>query len=453
MLFRAIQSLIWLLSVFVLTAEADEPAFLSFDTNMWPLDQKETTLHIPDKEATFFIQIFPKVQLLADPSTTYDESIMEVTITYSTSLNLVGVDGVDTFASWWDISASGPQGNRYKRAKFWTVFSNYPLGGLIGTLRFNVVSLRRTGIVLLSATGAGKGDTFNGVVVRIVPGSGIADFDGSGKMDFSDFLLFTKHYGAVSGDRKYSREYDLNNDDHISFEDFLIFVNLYSNPSSTDAPDLTVFRPIKNTDVIETSQPFTVTSTVTNRGNKTSPQTTLIFIESEKYRIGSVNVPPLAPSEKFTASVSSLAPSYFGIYSIKTCVETVEGETFENNNCSSPLQAVVVDKTLDSPIWGEVLDCELWQPVVGDPARGRVRGFFYVQKDVQNLELFAYASARTLGGGLKDYPIGDPYYIGDVSAGYGDTFVIGGRSRVIGSTCEFKWSGTVLGKRVEGILK
>ena len=53
------------------------------------------------------------------------------------------------------------------------------------------------------------------------------DFDGSGSVDFSDFLLFVAQFGLREGDPGYEARYDLDGDGAVEFDDFLIFVNAF----------------------------------------------------------------------------------------------------------------------------------------------------------------------------------------------------------------------------------
>ena len=51
------------------------------------------------------------------------------------------------------------------------------------------------------------------------------DFDGSGIVDFPDFLMFISAFGSEEGQNKYDAKYDLNSDGKIAFEDFLILTD------------------------------------------------------------------------------------------------------------------------------------------------------------------------------------------------------------------------------------
>ena len=60
------------------------------------------------------------------------------------------------------------------------------------------------------------------------------DFDGDGKVGFSDFILFAAVFGSSRGDAGYEARYDLDGDSAIGFGDFLIFASSFGKdvPSS-----------------------------------------------------------------------------------------------------------------------------------------------------------------------------------------------------------------------------
>ena len=60
-----------------------------------------------------------------------------------------------------------------------------------------------------------------------------ADFDGSGTVDFADFLGFVDQFGSSRGDARYDARYDLNGNGEIGFGDFLIFVNDFGKTASS----------------------------------------------------------------------------------------------------------------------------------------------------------------------------------------------------------------------------
>jgi len=50
------------------------------------------------------------------------------------------------------------------------------------------------------------------------------DFDGNGRVDFDDFFMFVKHFGASEGEPDFDLMYDLDGNGHINFDDFFSFV-------------------------------------------------------------------------------------------------------------------------------------------------------------------------------------------------------------------------------------
>ncbi len=56
---------------------------------------------------------------------------------------------------------------------------------------------------------------------------GDPDFDGSGRVDFGDFLLFAAAYGLTSADPDFEIRFDLNEDDAVNFADFILFAGHY----------------------------------------------------------------------------------------------------------------------------------------------------------------------------------------------------------------------------------
>jgi len=53
------------------------------------------------------------------------------------------------------------------------------------------------------------------------------DFDGSGAVDFTDFLLFAQHFGTGTGDLAFDARYDLDTDGRVALSDFLHFASGY----------------------------------------------------------------------------------------------------------------------------------------------------------------------------------------------------------------------------------
>ena len=72
------------------------------------------------------------------------------------------------------------------------------------------------------------------------------DFNGNGKVDLPDFLLFVNHFGTSRGEAGYDAKYDLDSDGVIDISDFLTFVENFGKsvpPSGGDStPDAAFAR-------------------------------------------------------------------------------------------------------------------------------------------------------------------------------------------------------------------
>ena len=90
------------------------------------------------------------------------------------------------------------------------------------------------------------------------------DFDGSGIVDFPDFLMFVSAFGAEEGQDKYDAKYDLNSDGKIAFEDFLILTDNFGknvvaqkSPTSSDQNASTIQSMAENTGATGATLPVT----------------------------------------------------------------------------------------------------------------------------------------------------------------------------------------------------
>ncbi|MDP6777776.1 MAG: EF-hand domain-containing protein, partial [Candidatus Latescibacteria bacterium] len=50
-----------------------------------------------------------------------------------------------------------------------------------------------------------------------------SDFDGSGKVDFQDFVVFARGFGSASADPGFDARLDLDGSGKVDFQDFVIF--------------------------------------------------------------------------------------------------------------------------------------------------------------------------------------------------------------------------------------
>ncbi|MYF78867.1 MAG: hypothetical protein F4180_02960, partial [Chloroflexi bacterium] len=191
------------------------------------------------------------------------------------------------------------------------------------------------------------------------------DFDGSGIVDFPDFLMFVNAFGSKDGQDKYEAKYDLNSDGKIAFEDLLIFTDNFGKnvaaqkrptpPTSPmppgqstpgGSPDLIVESPKVSDSSPDAGASFTLSATVRNQGGGAAPSTTLryylstdVTITTGDTEIETSYVSSLDPSETSDERAYLEAPSSEGTYYYGACVDAVTGESDTSNNCSS---AVIV---------------------------------------------------------------------------------------------------------------
>ena len=63
-----------------------------------------------------------------------------------------------------------------------------------------------------------------------------ADFDGSGKVDITDFLQFVAAFGTQQGQSAYDAKYDLDDSGGVDITDFLLFVNVFGQTVQKTPP-------------------------------------------------------------------------------------------------------------------------------------------------------------------------------------------------------------------------
>ena len=66
----------------------------------------------------------------------------------------------------------------------------------------------------------GMGIAFAGLAFVYAQTAADADFDGDGKVGFSDFVSFAGKFGTSRGDGRYEAKYDLNGDGQVGFHGF-----------------------------------------------------------------------------------------------------------------------------------------------------------------------------------------------------------------------------------------
>ena len=234
--------------------------------------------------------------------------------------------------------------------------------GLMGTIRFRTTAtFSGTAIRLVNAE-LGRGGNFETITpnirIELQLQALTPDFDGDGRVGFSDFLLFGSQFGARQGDGRYEARFDLDSDGAIGFGDFLIFGSDFGKEVSSGGsgggsggsgnPDLIVESPSVSDSTLTTGQSFTLQATVRNQGSEQATATTLRYYQSSDEtitvndtQVGTDAIGSLTASGTSAESISLNAPSRAGTYYYGACVEQVEGEPEIDNNCSNAVRVSV----------------------------------------------------------------------------------------------------------------
>ena len=109
--------------------------------------------------------------------------------------------------------------------------------GMVGNVRFRTTGAFSGTTLRLVRAELGRGTqrervTFADTHITLQPAALTPDFNGDGRVDFADFLLFTAQFGLRQGDPGYDARYDLDGDGTIGFGDFLIFGSAFGREGS-----------------------------------------------------------------------------------------------------------------------------------------------------------------------------------------------------------------------------
>lgn len=117
---------------------------------------------------------------------------------------------------------------------------------------------------------------------------------------------------------------------------------------SSGAPDLVVQSPAVDDDTPDAAESFTFSATVRNRGEGQSGSTTLRYyrssnatISSSDTEVGTDPVGALRAGGSSPQTIALTAPSEEGTYYFGACVNSVDGESTTNNNCSEGVEVEV----------------------------------------------------------------------------------------------------------------
>jgi hypothetical protein len=120
---------------------------------------------------------------------------------------------------------------------------------------------------------------FHGFEIPVPP-----DFDGSGEVDFSDFVMFAQVFGLFPGDPLYHPKFNLDGVAGVGFGDFLRFAQAFGNKVEPERPRKAVFQ-------------ITITSS--------SFQEVMTEVELEKGKGSEIEI-VVETSQEFTQSLSVL---------------------------------------------------------------------------------------------------------------------------------------------------
>ena len=106
--------------------------------------------------------------------------------------------------------------------------------GLVGRIRFRTMSAFSGTTLRLMRAELGRGEerqriTFDNTNVTLQLAALTPDFNGDGRVDLDDFVLFVEYLGFSRGDEGYDAKYDLDEDGVIGFGDFLIFAKSFGD--------------------------------------------------------------------------------------------------------------------------------------------------------------------------------------------------------------------------------
>ena len=132
-------------------------------------------------------------------------------------------------------------------------------------------------------------------------------------------------------------------------------------------PDLVVQSSAVSKSSLNSGESFTLSFIVRNKGDGTSPSTTLRYyrstnptISSSDTEVGSDSVVSLGPNVPSPESIDLTAPSSAGTYYYGACVDSVPAESSTTNNCSSGVSVTVSEATQGAP------DLVVYSPSVYD---------------------------------------------------------------------------------------
>ena len=126
--------------------------------------------------------------------------------------------------------------------------------GLIGTIRFRTLTAFSGTEIRLVRADLGRGGQIESVTLNLrvalqLQRAVTPDFDGDGRVGFSDFLAFAGRFGSRQGDGRYEARYDLDSDGAIGFSDFLTFSSSFGKEVSPPTSGMATMVAIPDTNL------------------------------------------------------------------------------------------------------------------------------------------------------------------------------------------------------------
>ena len=121
-----------------------------------------------------------------------------------------------------------------------------------------------------------------------------------------------------------------------------------SGPGGGDGPDLIVASASVSDNTLTPAQSFTLNATVRNQGTAAAAATTVHYYQSpdatitaDDAPVGTDPVSGLSADQTSAVSIDLTAPSSAGMYYYGACVQSVDGESNTDNNCSAGVSVTV----------------------------------------------------------------------------------------------------------------
>lgn len=169
----------------------------------------------------------------------------------------------------------------------------------------------------------------------------------------------SRSYTLRRGDR-YTRigvivTYDYQGTPVTSTSDY-VWVGPPSHPTYNTKPDLDILFVSASDDRLQRGSPVTLRAVVTNRGYGYSTPTTLQFFRTNDNSVawdtavgGSIEVSSLRYGAVQTRYITVDAPPWRGVNYFGACIEIVDTEEFDRNNCTYPSESAKVEFSNSGP--------------------------------------------------------------------------------------------------------